>query len=1133
MIQTLGHYRILDKIGEGGMGVVFRARDEQLERDVALKVLPSGVLSDEASRRQFRTEALALAKLSHPNIETVFEFNSQDGIDFLALELIPGISLKDKVKNGPLPEKEVLRLGIQLAEGLAAAHGRGVIHRDLKPANVFVTGDGRLKILDFGLAKLARMELGSEATESFTSDHSTISGTVPYMSPEQLSALPLDSRTDIYSAGVVLYEMAVGLRPFSGLQGARLIGAILHQTPPSPTSLNPRLSPGLESVIAKTIEKDPGQRYQSAGELQAALAGISAASSGVIDPVLPRRTKRSPWLSKPAILSAVFLVVVVAFASLAALNVMGLRDRLLAWRSVSTSGAIRAPLAPARKSIAVLKLTNAGGAEQAALATELGEVLTNQLEAGGNLRMIPEESVAEMQIDLTLPNASSYSPATLHKIRQNLNTDYVAVGSYMPLEHGQIRIDLTVEDTSTGEIVDSVSATGNSPPDLAVRAAAEMRAKLGVASVSAAEASEVKETLSKNPEAERLYSAGLAKMRSFDTLAGRSLLQEAVKLDPQFALAHSALARAWKDLGYDHEAEMEAKEAFDLSGALPRENRLLVQGQYHEMEGEWDKSIETYQSLFTFFPDNIEYGLLLTEAEISAGRGKDALATVDSLRKLPPPSGEDVRIDIVAARASSSLGDFKQSQSLATAAAEKARANGAKLLVARALLWAASADEKLGEIKEATRAQEQASAIYESAGDRNSVARTLEVEGNVFADQGELEKAIESYKNELAIASEVGNEKAEASALNNLGLVIEQQGDYSTAEQYYGQAITAFRTIGDRANTAMTLLNLGERLQDDGNLSQSQSTYKQVLSLSREVGDKKGEGNGLTTLATVLDAEGKLTAAKATLDQAIALDLQSGNKVPSADKLVAMGDVLQHSGQLTAAESTYNQALQVAKETSDTSNAAWAYFGLGSVSLLEADLPAAKQNYQQALAIRTQIGEKETAAMTRVAIASTAIEEGHPGNALPDLVQIRDALLKENRTSDSLFVTLRIIDALLAQQKLDDARHEMETADSLAANNQNSALRMDLNLQKARLKIASGNPSAAVPILKRVLSEGKRTGFLRYQFEARLAMDDAAIKSGRGAQARADLNKLQLEATAKRFVLVSRTAVALVSNLRT
>lgn len=1127
MPQTLGHYRILDKIGEGGMGLVFRARDEQLEREVAIKVLPSGTLSDDSSRKQFRTEALALAKLSHPNIETVFEFNSQDGIDFLALELIPGISLKDKLKNGPFPEKEILRLGIQLAEGLAAAHSRGVIHRDLKPANLFVTGDGRLKILDFGLAKLVRTEFGSEATESFTTNHSTTSGTVPYMSPEQLSALPFDSRTDIYSAGVVLYEMAVGVRPFSDLQGARLIGAILHQTPPTPSSLNPTLSPGLESVIAKAIEKDPNQRYQSARELEAALAGVTAARSGVIDPALQRPPKESSRWSKSAILSAISLAVVVVFASLVALNVAGLRDRLLAWRSTSTSGGVRAPLAPARKSIAVLKLKNAGGAEQAALATELGEVLTNQLEAGGKLRMIPEESVAEMQIDLALPNANSYSPATLHKIRQNLNTDYVAVGSYMPLEHGQIRVDLTLEDASTGEIIDSVSATGNSPPDLALRAAAEIRARLGIASASPVEANEVKETLSNNPEAEKLYSAGLAKMRSFDSLAGRSLLQEAVKLDPQFALAHSALARAWKDLGYDHEAEIEAKEAFDLSAVLPRENRLLVQGQYHDIKGERDKAIDTYRSLFTFFPDNVEYGLLLSDAQISAGRGKDALATVDSLRHLPPPSGEDVRIDIVAARASSSLGDFKQAQSLAMAAAQKARANGAKLLVARALLWVASADEKLGEIKEATGAQEEASAIYQSAGDRNSLARMLEVEGNVFADQGELDKAIESYKKELTIARDVGNKKAEASAENNLGLIFEQQGDYSAAEQYYEQAIAAFRAIGDRGNAAMTLLNLGQRLQDDGNLSKSQSAYEQVLSMSREVGDKSGEGNGLTTLATVLDAQGKLTAAKTTLDQAIAVDLKSGNKIPSADKLVAMGDVLQHMGQLFAAQSNYNQALQVAKETSDTSNAAWAYFGLGSVSLLQADLSAAKQNYQQALAIRNQIGEKETAAMTRVAIASTAIEEGHPDKALADLIPIRDELLKEKRMSDSLFVTLRIVGALLAQQKLDDARHEMETADSLAAKNQNAALRMDLNLQKARLKIASGNPGAAIPILKQVLSEAKRTGFLQYQFEARLVLDEAAIKSGRAVQARADLNKLRTEANEKQFALLALKAAAL------
>ena len=253
--RTISHYRIIEKIGAGGMGEVYRAHDVQLERDVALKFLPPGTLTDESARKQFRKEALALAKLNHPNIETVHEFGAHDGVDFLAMELIAGKSLKQKISEGPLAEAEIIRLSMQLAEGLAAAHEQGVVHRDLKPANVMVTPTGRLKILDFGLAKLIHHDVPTDITRSITVESGTMSGTVPYMSPEQLRGLDADARADIYAAGAVLYELVTGSRPFPQTQGAELMGAILHQPPAPPSSLKLRIAPGLESVILKARKR--------------------------------------------------------------------------------------------------------------------------------------------------------------------------------------------------------------------------------------------------------------------------------------------------------------------------------------------------------------------------------------------------------------------------------------------------------------------------------------------------------------------------------------------------------------------------------------------------------------------------------------------------------------------------------------------------------------------------------------------------------------------------------------------------------------------------------------------------------------------------------------------------------------
>ena len=272
--QTLGHYRIAEKIGTGGMGEVYRARDEHLARDVAIKVLPPGTLANESARKHFRKEALILSQLNHPNIATVHDFDTQQGVDFLVMEYIPGITLSEKVAARPLAEKDVLRLGVELAEGLAAAHDHGVVHRDLKPSNLRITSDGRLKILDFGLAKL-RLPATANATTESVSEIQAMAGTLPYMAPEQLLGGEIDARADLHAAGSVLYEMATGRHPFADAERSQLIGAILHRPPRPPAALNPGLSSELERIIRKCLEKEPENRYQSAKELSVDLRRLA------------------------------------------------------------------------------------------------------------------------------------------------------------------------------------------------------------------------------------------------------------------------------------------------------------------------------------------------------------------------------------------------------------------------------------------------------------------------------------------------------------------------------------------------------------------------------------------------------------------------------------------------------------------------------------------------------------------------------------------------------------------------------------------------------------------------------------------------------------------------------------------
>jgi tetratricopeptide (TPR) repeat protein len=317
--RTLGHYRVVEKIGAGAMGVVYRAHDDRLDRDVAIKVLPEGAIADDAALRRFRNEALALSRTSHPSIATIHDFDAHDGVHFLVMEYIPGQTLSQRLAAGALPEREVVRLGIGLADGLTAAHAQGVVHRDLKPSNLKLTPDGRLKILDFGIARLR--PTSSETTRSEIAGHAA--GTLPYMAPEQFDGHEGDARTDIFSAGAVLYEMATGQRAHPGPNDAQVIRQILDEVPPTPRQLSATISQSLEAVILKALDKDPDRRYQSARELLVDLQRIAAPGTTGIGTRRPLRLfgrsvpRRRVQLGAAVIVLAVTTAAVFLFHDLA------------------------------------------------------------------------------------------------------------------------------------------------------------------------------------------------------------------------------------------------------------------------------------------------------------------------------------------------------------------------------------------------------------------------------------------------------------------------------------------------------------------------------------------------------------------------------------------------------------------------------------------------------------------------------------------------------------------------------------------------------------------------------------------------------------------------------------------------
>lgn len=608
------------------MGVVYRARDEQLERDVALKVLPPRRLSNDSARRHFRKEALALAKLNHPNIAAVYEFGSQELTDFLVMEYVPGLTLAQKIAGRPLPEKEVVNLGMQIAAALEEAHEHGVLHRDLKPSNIAVTGRGQVKVLDFGLAKLLKPE--QELTTDYLSESQALPGTFPYMSPEQLRAEPLDGRSDIHAIGAVLYEMATGRRAFPGELFTQVVDAVLHRLPVAPTKLNSEISADLERIILKCLDKDPEQRYQSSKELLVDLRRL-ATSSSPNTAFLPQAS--SPSARKPNVrFIALGIVAVIALVTvLTALNIGGLREGLI--------GRMRSRKI---RSIAVLPLVIVSGDPQDDyFADGMTDALITQL-----------AQVAQLQV-ISRTSSMAYKGARkpLPQIAKELNVDALVEGSVQRSEN-RVRVDAELIDAFSDRLIWAKSYERDLRDILTLQSTV---AKAIVDEIQVKVTPQEQALLARsrpvNPEAYEAYLAGRFywnKRTGEGLMQSISYFEQAIAKDPEYALAYAGLADSYHalpelttvqiDEGLP-KARAAAVKALELDDSLSEAHSALATVK-EDFDWDWPGAEQQYKRAIELNPGNSSARAYYSNLLLELGRLPEALSEAVTAQRLDPLS---------------------------------------------------------------------------------------------------------------------------------------------------------------------------------------------------------------------------------------------------------------------------------------------------------------------------------------------------------------------------------------------------------------------------------------------------------------------------------------------------------------